>query len=102
MSEYLKGGCPLEQDSCVSPNKPSSEERVIMGLILLKTPSLEDLVIITDLKPEQVLKEIKNLRKEYGVRGNKRIGYSMGKEPLKCLSMSRHLSDLEEARFAKK
>ena len=102
MSEHLNEGCHLQWEPSVAGNKPSPQEKVILFLLLAKEISLDDLARATRLSREQILGEIKTLRKEYGVRGNKRIGYSLSNEPLERLSMSRHLSDLEDIRSGRK
>ena len=100
MSERVNQNmCHLEFDPSVVGVKPiSPQEQVCHDLLILQDASLSDLVRLTGLTPEQVLTEIKTLRKDYGVRGNKRTGYLLSSDPLERVSMSRHIEELSEAR----
>ena len=94
--------CGLEFDPRVVRVRPSgAEERVAINLIMLHGVSLNDLVRVTGLTDEQVLSEIKTLRKDYDVRGNKRTGYKLSPDPLKRAALNDHIEELSESRVVR-
>ena len=104
MSERInKNMCHLEFDPSVVDVKPSSpQEKTARDLLILHHASLDDLVRSTGLTPEQVLTEVKSLRSEYDIRGNKRIGYRLSPDPLKRVALRRHIEELSEARVVRR
>ena len=106
MTEVFNRGqnmCHLEFDPSVIGVKPiGAEESIVHNLLLLHEASLKDLVEMTGLTEKQVLSEIKILRKEFGVRGDKRNGYKLSSNPLERVAMSHRDNELSEGRAIRK
>jgi len=95
--------CHLEFDPGVVGVKPATSlEKVALGLLILQDASLDDLVNSSGLTSNQVLKQIKTLRRDYGVSGNKRTGYELSADPMERVSMCALVEKLSEERTVRR
>ena len=65
------------------------------NMLMLQTASLQNLVQLTHLPEAAVLEEIKELRRDFGLKGNKRIGYTLSPEAEDRVGMCSAVQEME-------
>jgi len=100
------GEYELDTKKLPEPNstymKPGSNtEEVAYMLLVLKNASVADLTRLTGFNEEEIIESVKPLRKNFGLKGNKKTGYSVSDDIEVRVDMNRWVTDQRDKRITR-